>query len=101
MLIIRQIVVKERNLKVKKATQQLLVYSRGRATRAILYTLQVIRLLGRQLIGQRIQTALSSLYIAQHANDLLTVLGNSSNLIASIKKFLVRIGTYFTLLNYL
>jgi hypothetical protein len=47
MLVIRQIVVKERNLKVKKAMQQLLVYSRGRATRAILHTLQVIRLLGR------------------------------------------------------
>jgi hypothetical protein len=38
-LVVGQIVVKERNLKVKKATQQLLVYSRGRATRAVLYTL--------------------------------------------------------------
>jgi hypothetical protein len=46
-LVVRQIVVKERNLKVKKATQQLLVHSRGRVTRAVLYTLQVMRLLGR------------------------------------------------------
>jgi hypothetical protein len=100
-LVIGQIVVKERNLKVKKVTQQLLVHSRGRATCAVLYTLQVMRLLGKQLVGQQMQTALSSLYIAQHTNDLLTVLGNGSNLIASVEGFLVGISTRFALLDYL
>jgi hypothetical protein len=47
------------------------------------------------------QTALSSLYIVQHTNNLLTVLGNSSNLIASVEGFLIRISTCFASLNYL
>jgi hypothetical protein len=58
-------------------------------------------LLGRQLIRQQIQTALSSLYIAQHTNNLLTILGDSSNLIASVEGFLVRISTCFTSLDHL
>jgi hypothetical protein len=47
------------------------------------------------------QTALSSLHVAQHADDLLTVLGNSSNLMASVEGFLVGIGTCFASLDYL
>jgi hypothetical protein len=69
--------------------------------RAVLHTLQVMRLLGRQLVGRRIQTALSSLHVVQHANNLLTVLGNSSNLVASVEGFLVGISTCFASLDYL
>jgi hypothetical protein len=47
------------------------------------------------------QTALSSPHVAQHADDLLTVLGNGGNLVASVEGFLVGIGTCFALLDYL
>jgi hypothetical protein len=47
------------------------------------------------------QTALSSLYVVQYADDLLTVLGDGGNLVASVEGFLVGIGTCFALLDYL
>jgi hypothetical protein len=47
------------------------------------------------------QTAPSSLHVAQHADDLLTVPGDGGNLVASVEGFLVGIGTRFALLDHL
>jgi hypothetical protein len=86
---------------VEKATQQQSARSRGRAARTLLDTLQVMLLLGRQLVGQRIQTALYPLYIAQHVDDLLTVPSDGAGFVARVEQFLVRLSASLTSLNYL